>query len=747
MRKKILLAIIALLSFHNVQAQLWNIQLDVDPITVFAPATGLAGVGWTGSEFWVSKWADNNIYTADASGNMTGNFTIQGVSGTRSITTDGVHMYIGVNTSLIYQVDPITKQLISTINTNVANCRYLTYDPTLDGGAGGFWTGAYASDITSVNMTGQTLSIISSATHGLSGIYGMAYDGYSTGGPYLWAFDQGGNGSDIIQLTILGIPTGITHDAQSDLQGGIGGGTAGGLFICNNYMSGSNSIIGINQGVSLFAYELADPPTDDPILSNLNIDAYVVNPTNVDIIGTIKNGGLNPINSIDVKWSDGTNTYTDNLTGLNIAMNGTYNFTHSTQFIVNNLAANSLTVWLEYPADLDTTNNTLTTTIGGVTSIPEKFTVGEEKTGTWCGWCPRGAVALGEMEAIPNFIGIAVHNGDPMEISSYDGSIGNYVPGGYPGGGVDRILDGDPGDFLTMHNTRVNDIVPCGVNSITASFDGATNKISVSTDIEAFGEMSGDFRLSCIIVEDDLESTSSGWAQSNYYAPGQPGNGTPMNFPANVNNGFSFNTASSSEPCANFGGYDHVARSLSSNNILGDPNSLPAGLINVGTYSYTFSDVNTSSLIAYNTVGFNWTKAHAIVMIVNASTGEILNAKKAALSIDNAASSWDCDPVNGCIDPGTGNGQYNSLADCNNACITDISENISALSIYPNPIKHTLTIEGAYTSLTIFDMFGKLILSSESAKNINVSSLADGIYILNIYTEKGHQTQKITITK
>ena len=55
MKTKISIAIIALLSLNNVQAQLWNIQLDVDPTTVFAPATGLAGVGWTGSEFWVSK--------------------------------------------------------------------------------------------------------------------------------------------------------------------------------------------------------------------------------------------------------------------------------------------------------------------------------------------------------------------------------------------------------------------------------------------------------------------------------------------------------------------------------------------------------------------------------------------------------------------------------------------------------------------------------------------------------------------
>jgi len=134
-------------------------------------------------------------------------------------------------------------------------------------------------------------------------------------------------------------------------------------------------------------------------------------------------------------------------------------------------------------------------------------------------------------------------------------------------------------------------------------------------------------------------------------------------------------------------------------------------------------------------------------MIINATTGEILNAQKEALTSNIAAESWDCDPVNGCTDPGTGNGQYTSLVACNTACITNISETISNLLIYPNPIKDVLNIEGAYTSVAIFDVFGKLVLSSEYTKSINVSSLADGIYMLNISTKKGIQTQKITITK
>ena len=496
-----------------------------------------------------------------------------------------------------------------------------------------------------------------------------------------------------------------------------------------------------------YEFIFGSQPDNDANLSSLNITQYSLAPATISIAGSITNVGGNNINALDITWSDGTNSYTDNITGLNIATNNSYNFTHSDQLSMPVPGNANISVSIDLVNNMndpDMGNNTLTTTSSALLSIPEKFTVGEEKTGSWCGWCPRGAVALAEMESNPNFIGIAIHNGDPMAISSYDGDIGEYIPGGYPGGGVDRVLDGDPGDFSTMHAARVNDVVPCGVKTINATFDPSTNKISVATEIEVVGVMDGDFRLSCVIVEDDLESTASGWAQSNFYSGG--GSGT-MAFPPNVNGGYSFSTGGNSVMPADFGGYDHVARSLSSNNILGDLNSLPSGVINPGTYNYSFNDVNTASLVAYSAVGFNWIKSHAVVMIVNSTTGEILNAKKAAIA-NNTATSWDCDAVSGCIDPGTGAGQYTSLAACNAVCNSTALNNVkSKISVYPNPAKDILTIDGVYTSADIVDIFGKIVLTSEYVEHINISALADGIYMLNIITEKGIQSQRITISK
>lgn len=235
----------------------WTIQLDVDVLTV---NTGLAACFWTGTEFWVAKWSNDTLHTLNAAGVETSAFVVPGVTGTRSITSDGTHIYLGANTPSIFKVDPTTKTLTSTITTSVPNCRWLTYDPTLDAGAGGFWTGSWATDITSVSMTGTTLTTLPAANHALTTIYGMAYDGVSPSGPYLWAFEQtaAGTGANIVQLSMTGTPTGLSHNTQTDLTGAPNTGLAGGLFVADDFVVGKNTIGGISQGESIFAYELAD---------------------------------------------------------------------------------------------------------------------------------------------------------------------------------------------------------------------------------------------------------------------------------------------------------------------------------------------------------------------------------------------------------------------------------------------------------------------------------------------------------
>ena len=114
-----------------------------------------------------------------------------------------------------------------------------------------------------------------------------------------------------------------------------------------------------------------------------------------------------------------------------------------------------------------------------------------------------------------------------------------------------------------------------------------------------------------------------------------------------------------------------------------------------------------------------------------------------------AAASWDCDIVNGCIDPGTGTGLYTSLGSCTSVCnTTSIQDNnTSEFNIYPNPVKNVLTITGDYSSANIYDVFGKLVLTSQTQKTIDVSTLSNGVYFVNINTENTITVKKITIAK
>jgi hypothetical protein len=111
--------------------------------------------------------------------------------------------------------------------------------------------------------------------------------------------------------------------------------------------------------------------------------------------------------------------------------------------------------------------------------------------------------------------------------------------------------------------------------------------------------------------------------------------------------------------------------------------------------------------------------------------------------------SWDCNlTTNTCFDPGTGLGAYSSIATCQTACTaTAINEEISNLLIYPNPVKNTLIIDGDYSLATIYDVFGKIVLTTDYKKTINVAALNNGVYFITITTNKGTYIEKIILSK
>ncbi|MBT5858543.1 MAG: Omp28-related outer membrane protein [Flavobacteriales bacterium] len=75
-----------------------------------------------------------------------------------------------------------------------------------------------------------------------------------------------------------------------------------------------------------------------------------------------------------------------------------------------------------------------------------------------------------------------------------------------------------------------------------------------------------------------------------------------------------------------------------------------------------------------------------------------------------------------------------------------VSDLENTISVYPNPVKDNLNISGEFDFVEIYDVFGKLVLSTVR-NTINTTDLADGIYVVNVNTSDVIITKRITVSK
>lgn len=243
----------------------WDVKFDWNLQTLTGGALGHAGVVYipTLERFWVSRWASAMILVFTKTGALVDSFTL-GVTGTRGMAFDGQYVYHSVNTATLQKVDPVTRTIVGTVPLpSGVTARFITYDPTANSGAGGFWVGNWNSGALNyflVSKTGTQLAVIQNTA--ITGTYGVAFDQYSVGGPFLWVWSQGagaGTPQNIIQLSIAtGLPTGVQHDVASDVGLGNAQAIAGGMFITPDLLPGYVVMGGVMQGTpdKLFGYEL-----------------------------------------------------------------------------------------------------------------------------------------------------------------------------------------------------------------------------------------------------------------------------------------------------------------------------------------------------------------------------------------------------------------------------------------------------------------------------------------------------------
>jgi hypothetical protein len=157
--------------------------------------------------------------------------------------------------------------------------------------------------------------------------------------------------------------------------------------------------------------------------------------------------------------------------------------------------------------------------------------------------------------------------------------------------------------------------------------------------------------------------------------------------------------------------YDHVGRALLGG-YTGQAGSVPATITDgtVASYSFTYTVPSTSDI----------TNMHAVVLLLDATTGEIVNAKQVEL-------------------------------------VVGIAEGTEAINmnVYPNPASDVVNVAfeatGDYT-ITITDMAGRVV-STEAYSNLSgaqnialpVANLMSGNYLVSVATEGASYTQTLVI--
>ncbi len=453
-------------------------------------------------------------------------------------------------------------------------------------------------------------------------------------------------------------------------------------------------------GLGLDNFHLYQPAPVDIGLTSLNIIDYVVGPGSATIAGQLTNLGTSTVTSVDIDWNDGTSH--NQSFSVNIAPLATYNFTHGTNLSVTGGTNYAMTVTANATSDAVAVNNSLSTTVYGLTFLPTTKVVGEEGTGTWCGWCPRGAIFMDQMAAdYPNsWIGVAVHNADPMTVTAYDNAIGNLISG-YPSGVVDRIPEFDPSDFPAVYAERIAVTRPAGV-TVSNTWNPSTRALGVTVSANFAATLTGvNWRLAAIVIEDEVNGTTTQYNQTNYYAGGSNGAmGGFENLPDPV-------------PAAQMV-YNHVGRAILGG-FSGQSGSIPANITAGGTASYTFTYTSPAT--------HDETKYKVVGVIIDQVSGEIINAN-------------EIDAVLG---------------------LTEVNDAFE-FSLYPNPandiasIKLNIKEEGDVT-IEIYNIAGTLVNSNNYGSmnglqnfQLNSANYEAGVYFVNVSVNGSVLSKKMIIT-
>lgn len=267
-----------------------------------------------------------------------------------------------------------------------------------------------------------------------------------------------------------------------------------------------------------------------------------------------------------------------------------------------------------------------------MTIVPIKTPLMEEFTGCWCGWCPRGWLALELMnQKYPGeFVAASYHNEDAMEITrSYPVSVG-----GFPAANMNRNHPTEP------YYGDTNYTVPLGIEKLWMALREEITPANVMVEAhlnadqtEIIANASFDFcedventnyGIAYIITADGLKGTSGNWLQHNYYS------GMKDQYDGYldelINQGeylmLTYNDVVIAESHSGGQSYTGII-----------PSTMHEGDIIEDSRTFKLSDMN-SDYGTYENLVQDKSKLNVIALMIDANTKAVINCAKAPVMVD-----------------------------------------------------------------------------------------------------------------
>ncbi|MDA3910744.1 MAG: Omp28-related outer membrane protein [Bacteroidales bacterium] len=434
-------------------------------------------------------------------------------------------------------------------------------------------------------------------------------------------------------------------------------------------------------------------PSEEISLEEITMAEYGTPGTDIPVSGIVKNMGTSNLTSYDVTYNvdGGTDVATYNVTGVNVAIGATHEFTHD---VPVNLGADGnyvINVTVSNPNGVadGTDNNTMSHDLMLSSSAVTRTVLLENFTTAVCPNCPAAHDNISNwLSGETNVIWLAHHAGyytddytvpENTELLTYFNAGGStYAPAIM----LDRKFlspDGDPGPVFFPSATYTPGLISDRLNTpafisldITGIFNSTSGELNVDISGTFHGDFSGDLRLGLYIMEDGLEGTQEG-ATGTYI-------------------------------------HNHVMRDAIS------------GTFGDDVFTSTLTDDTFSENYTY-TVDGSWDENECTLIAwvskwnSDVNNREILQAAKVELQ---------------------------TLVSVNTAFNTE-------LDIYPNPSTGILKITNVNNAdIQIINQLGQVVLNINDAKNLNLvdlSELPNGTYIVKVIQNETVSTAKILLSK